>query len=407
VRTERHHSVRLRGTPIGTIHHHDNEARFEFLDSHWEAPDRGVLGMWFEDNVGKPTRSSMRLPPWFSNLLPEGLLREWIALDRGVSVSRELELLLRVGADLPGAVQVLEDAGFPGSNDPETSQSIISRPSSETETDNWRFSLAGVGLKFSMLRSGDRITLPGHHERGDWIIKMPDPLHAYVPVNEYQTMTLAKLVGIEVPPIELLSRDVIDNLPESAWIGNENTAYAIKRFDRSENGSIHIEDFNQVRGFYPDAKYQGSYETIGALAYRGTDFDSLLEFIRRLVFSFLIGNGDAHLKNWSFIYADGKHAHLSPAYDLVCTAPYAPANEVEDLALKFGGTRRFSGIRRSAFQRLAFKLGVDDAHILDTVTQTCALFVEAWRERNRDPRIKFVDSWVDDHLEDRLRQLVN
>jgi serine/threonine-protein kinase HipA len=66
-----------------------------------------VLGLLFEQDPLRTHAAALRLPPWFSNLLPEGLLREWIAADRRVSADREMELLAQVGHDLPGAVRVL------------------------------------------------------------------------------------------------------------------------------------------------------------------------------------------------------------------------------------------------------------------------------------------------------------
>ena len=67
----------------------------------------------------------------------------------------------------------------------------------------------------------------------------------------------------------------------------------------------------------------------------------LLEFIRRLVFTILIGNGDMHLKNWSFIYVDGLTPELSPAYDFVSTIPYIPDNQ---LALNLAGEKNMNAI---------------------------------------------------------------
>lgn len=116
-------------------------------------------------------------PPerWFSNLLPEGRLREWIALERGVSVQREMELLAQVGHDLPGAVRIR-----PVEPDAEADQEwdafeVSSEASAPARGDlRWRFSLAGVALKFSMLAEHDRLTLSSRGTGGDWIVKLPD-----------------------------------------------------------------------------------------------------------------------------------------------------------------------------------------------------------------------------------------
>lgn len=101
---ERWHAVYLNRQQIGDIVQRENVTRFLFSEDYWDREDRLVLGLWFENTHGDSPRSSMRLPAWFSNLLPEGRMREWIARDRNVSSQREIELLLQIGSDLPGAV---------------------------------------------------------------------------------------------------------------------------------------------------------------------------------------------------------------------------------------------------------------------------------------------------------------
>ena len=128
---------------------------------------------------------------------------------------------------------------------------------------------------------------------------------------------------------------------------------------------IHIEDMAQVRGFYPDAKYLGSFDTVAALLYRYRDIEALREFVRRLAFNIIIGNGDAHLKNWSIIYRDPRIPTLSPAYDLVATFIYRPASEgSEEMALRLGRSKRFEDMRISSFKllddRLAAKAELGD-----------------------------------------------
>lgn len=111
------------------------------------------------------------MPAWFSNLLPEGRLRELIAREQGVSTQREIDLLVRIGGDLPGAVEVIPDSGACVIEGFERASDVpvnIPEPSGRL-----RFSLAGVGLKFSMRQEGDRLVLPAHGESGDWIVKIP------------------------------------------------------------------------------------------------------------------------------------------------------------------------------------------------------------------------------------------
>ena len=246
--------------------------------------------------------AALRLPPWFSNLLPEGRLRQWVALDAGINEQREMRLLVRLGLGLPGAVIV---EPVEGEADPTWRPEQVQFPAVRRHDGQvLRFSLAGVALKFSLLQSGDRLTLPAGNQEGDWIVKMPDAVYPEVPANEFAMMSLAQRCGIDVPEIKMWHRDELPTLPEMAWPQGQEWAYAIRRFDREGNSRTHIEDLAQVRGFYPDRKYDGAFETAAALMYRGRDEVSYLEFIRRLFFSFAIGNGDMHLKNTSLIYRD-------------------------------------------------------------------------------------------------------
>lgn len=203
-------------------------------NSTWRA-DRPLLGLRFEEGLRKPYASALRLPPWFSNLLPEGPLRQWIADERGVSLDREMELLAQVGHDLPGAVQVCPTDGPDMEVDWSTrNQGRHAEGSVGTlKPVTWRFSLAGVALKFSMLAQGDRLTVPAVHDRGDWLVKFPDYRYSDVPSNEYAMMKMARAVGMDVPEVRLVHRDALEGLPARMWPNAEQWAFAVKRFDRS------------------------------------------------------------------------------------------------------------------------------------------------------------------------------
>lgn len=402
------HSVVLAGKRVGTLLQRGDVARFVFESDYWEDPERAVLGLWFENNPRQSPQAALRLPTWFSNLLPEGPLRNWIAHDRGVSVDRELQLLLQIGHDLPGAVVVSTLDDVPDADEiglpVEPSLSIGATQSP------WKFSLAGVGLKFSMLRTGDRLSIPAANELGDWIVKFPDAVYRDVPSNEYASMTLAREVGIDCPEIELIHRDELPPVPDVMWPGHENLAYSIARFDRTPNGGrIHIEDLAQVRGLYPNQKYEGSFETVGGLFYRGHDHRSLREFVRRLAFNLLIGNGDAHLKNWSLIYPDGRRPEISPAYDIVSTGGYYDAATPDDLGLKFGGSKLPSRASRSDFERLQRLLHVDAEDVLDVVDETVERFRSAWLGPTRELFPETARTWIDQNavpVADRLRRRI-
>jgi serine/threonine-protein kinase HipA len=367
----------------GTIRQLGDRTRFSLDHDYQEDPEREVLGLVFEERPTFVHVSSVRLAPWFSNLLPEGRLRDWIAEERGVSRQREMELMTQVGHDLPGAVRILPEGEMPTTVGWGSFQDTY--PQDENDyfhRQGIRFSLAGVAMKFSMIKQQDRLTLPASGQGGDWIVKLPDRNFQDVPRNEFAMMSLAKAVGIEVPDIMLVPREKVDSrLPQSVWPEREPWAYAIRRFDRDEHRNlVHIEDLAQVRNVYPDRKYDGNFETVASLIFRQRDGAALQEFARRLTFSILIGNSDAHLKNWSLIYQDPRIPTLSPAYDLVSTSAYALSERPQDMGLKFGGSRDFHSTSLSTFGRLQVRLGATGTNLVECAKTVVERTAEEWPE---------------------------
>jgi len=377
------YAVWLRDCHVGMLHQRGDHTRLVFDVTYREDPDRPVLGLHFEEQLLTPQASTLRLPPWFSNLLPEGRIRNWIAEDRGVSVDREMELLAHTGHDLPGAVRVLL---ADGPTPTETWSMPEARDDYRTlltgqHHPGWRISLAGVQLKFGVLSVNDRLTVPGFGEGSDWIVKLPDHQFENLPRNEFSMMSWAAVAGIDVPTVRLIHRDQLNGLPPNVWPGGERWAYAVKRFDRDQGRRlVHVEDLAQVRNFYPEGKYRGNFETVASLIYRNHDVAALREFARRLTFIILIGNGDAHLKNWSLIYRNPRIPTLAPAYDLVSTAIYRAYPDDEDLGLKFGGSRSFERVSLSTFQRLEERLGATDAGLVEVVKETISRTKLGWEE---------------------------
>jgi len=394
------YAVLLHGEHVGAIHRRDAFTKFVFDRDYWDRPNRAVLGRWFEDHPRKQPRATNWVPAWFSNLLPEGRLRELIAREQGVDTNREIDLLMRIGADLPGAVQVVPDPDAPVDEGFEAAAGgLVNVPKPSARL---RFSLAGMGLKFSMRQEGDRLVLPAHGEDGGWIVKTPDGNYPGLVANEAAVMWLAGEVGIEVPEVHVRHRNQVDELGEGAWPSDEDEAYVVRRFDRTAEGRVHIEDFAQVLGRFGlgEGKYRSTVEAVAAIAYRGRDHASLREMVRRTVFNLFVGNGDAHLKNWSLIYPDRKIARLSPAYDLVCTAVYP---HQADLGLPFFGTARLSEISRDHFARLQAALNVDD--VLDVVDEMIERFCQAWAVGAAEGLPAPVATWIAEHLERTCQQL--
>jgi serine/threonine-protein kinase HipA len=197
-------------------------------------------------------------------------------------------------------------------------------------SDQLRFSLAGVQLKFSAVENGEnRFTLPFRGMGGRWILKFGSEKYPRLPENEHATMTWAAAVGLNIPEQRLVPARSIEGLDPRFYELGEHV-YVIERYDRLRDGRrVHQEDLAQVRGIPPDGKYFGwSLEGIARLVGDLCGNADLDEYLRRMMFLILSGNTDAHLKNWSLIYPDGRSARLSPAYDFVCVRQYLPTNQL-------------------------------------------------------------------------------
>ena len=254
--------VLLYGEPIGTLTRVAGDRNFfAFNEAYIENAARPVLGLAFKDQFGElitdHRTTQTRLLPFFSNLLPEGRLRDYLAERAGVNPEREFFLLWVLGRDLPGAVTVRPADGeaWP----PDAGKALSEEEQAAREARAMRFSLAGVQLKFSALTDATGgLTIPASGMGGSWIIKLPSEKFDGVPENEFSMMTLARLVGMNVPAVELVDTAAIDGLPREV-AGLSGQSLAIERFDRlSDGGAVHIEDFAQIFGIYPAGQIQES-----------------------------------------------------------------------------------------------------------------------------------------------------
>jgi serine/threonine-protein kinase HipA len=369
--------VRLGEVLVGVLTHLGNEASIFTFDQTYigAGNERPTLSLGFKAADGglvEQTRpTSVRLTPFFSNLLPEAHLREYLAARGGIHPDREFFIIWLLGADLPGAIVVRSADGTTPLTDEET-------PARAREDEvPLRFSLAGVQLKFSALMETPKgLTLPVEGVGGDWIVKLPSPRFDAVPENEYAMMTLAKAVGLDVPEVRLVPTEDINGLPRDLPEAF-GRSLAVRRFDRPHPGErVHIEDFAQVFGVYPENKYKkASYGSIARVLWLEAGEEAVTEYTRRLAFNALIGNADAHLKDWSLIYPNRRTPQLAPAYDLVATVPYIPADR---LALSLGDTKEFADIDLDRFGRFAEKAGLPTRIVLQTARETAERLRDLW-----------------------------
>lgn len=370
--------VRLGETLVGTLTNLPNDQNLFVFDSAYVSDEnRPVLSLSFYDAYRNPITNvrpvTRRLPPFFSNLLPEGALRQFIAERGEVNAQREFFLLWLLGNDLPGAVTVRDAEGRP--LPPSEKNPTVAR--ARAGRDVLRFSLAGVQLKLSAIGNPHRqLSIPASSVGGHWIVKLPSPAYPGLPENEFSMMEFARAVGIHVPEIGLIPLDKIPGIPEP-WQKLKGNAYYIRRFDRGPHGKrIHIEDFNQLYGQFPEAKYKNySYTNMANDLWRLTDETQFAEFIRRLIFNVAIGNNDMHLKNWSLIYPDGHTPLLAPAYDFVSTARYIADDR---LALSIAKEKSPTELSMELLERFARKAQVPSKLVLDIARETADTMMSLW-----------------------------
>lgn len=171
---------------------------------------------------------------------------------------------------------------------------------------------------------------------GLYLLKPQLQAFEQVPENEDLTMRLAEMAGIDVPLHGLI------------YAGDDSMLSFVRRFDRTgKAGRVHVEDFCQVAGVRPDRKYGYPLEEVARLLESYTTFPMVEKWklFRRVLFCWLVGNEEMHLRDLSLIHRENK-IELSPAYDLVNTAIVRP-NPDGELALSLQGER--TGFSRTLF----------------------------------------------------------
>ena len=183
--------------------------------------------------------------------------------------------------------------------------------------------------------------------RGGYILKPASPHYPELPEVEDLTMHLAKIAKIKVVPHSLIR------------LTSGNLAYITKRIDRKEKEKLHMEDMCQLTERLTEDKYRGSHEQVAKaiLKYAANPGLDLVNFFELVLFSFLTGNADMHLKNFSLIHQADIGPIFSPAYDLVATALVNP-NDDDDLALTLNGRKK--KINRNDFISAFTTLGLDE-----------------------------------------------
>lgn len=322
------------------------------------------------------------LPPFFSGLLPEGRRLTAIRQATKTSADDELSLLLTVGADTVGDVQVL-----PEGTETTTPHNPATQPAQDLAESDFRelfaravgpelddrVAIAGAQDKVS----GRMISLPLAYQDGAWILKFDPPEFPHLVANEAFFLNAARKSGLRTTEAEI----VHDRRGQPGLL--------VRRFDREVRGdqtvSFAQEDACQVLGRYPADKYRLTTDEViqGLAARTGAPIVAARTLLQQFAFAYLTCNGDAHGKNFSILH-NGREWGVAPAYDLPSTFPYGDVT----MALALGGKER-EDIERADFVALGERCGVPakaTARVLNELVAAAPAWLEGLSELPFDQR---------------------
>ena len=250
-------------------------------------------------------------------------------------------------------------------------------------------SVTGVQPKISLEseranRQGERFMVVGMW--GNFILKPPIEKYPEMPEIEDLTMHLAGLLRIKTAEHSLVR------------LASGEVAYITKRFDRISKGKLPLEDMAQLTGTLTENKYRGSMEKIGKVIREYSDYPGvdLLTFYELTLFSFITGNADMHLKNFSLLTTAENEVMLAPGYDLLSTKLLIP-EDTEELALPMNGKK--SRFRKADFNALAEKLEINTVSIQNVHKKFLA---------NESAMLAFIDeSFLSDGLKSGYKEMIS
>lgn len=334
------------------------------------------------------TTTAGAVPPFFAGLLPEGVRLGVVTTSTKTSPDDHLTLLLAIGADTIGNVRVLPAGAEPPLPapmfEPERDRdfrAVYARLTGSVDADP--VGIAGVQPKVSAAM----MSAPTRTRSGPAILKLNPDGYPLLIENESFFMRMADACGLRVAQTELLHD------------ANGRSALLVKRFDRVGSTRVAQEDACQVAAIYPASKYRITTEqAVSALAGAcarggGSKPAAVLELLRTVVFSWIIGNGDLHGKNLSIYNSDGTW-QPTPAYDLLCTQPYTGWRD--PMALNLYG--RANRLRRGDFVDAGERLGLR-ARAVERMIDATVAACEEWPDRCGE--IGF-----DDRRSDRLARML-
>lgn len=381
--------------PVGTLGLIEGQLSFRYSPDWLSRPDAVPLSNSLP--LQAEPFDDRRTRPFFAGLLPEGRLRRLIAQQFQVSSQNDFALLDHIGGECAGAVTLLapgQALSGPGPghdvhwlSDEEIVAILDELPHRPmlAGKDGLRLSLAGAQDKLPVVFDGVRMGLPCHGTPSSHILK--PAIHALEDTVTNEGFCLALAEAMQLKP----ARSQVHSVLGRQFL-------LVERYDRVADAQghrqrLHQEDFCQALGVVPEMKYQNE---------GGPDLAQCFDLVRRVtrpsapqilrlldyvIFNALIGNHDAHAKNFSLLYT-GKSAVLAPFYDTLSTAVYPTLTP--RMAMKIGSKYKFSEVQARHWDQFAEAVGLGKAQARKRILALAESLPSTARELQSDPERGFV-----------------
>jgi len=361
--------VHLSGRRVGGVERRGPDRyRFQYATDVVERHETGSLLLSASLPVRKEAFSPSESRPFFEGLLPEGAVRATIARSLGLSEGNGFGLMAELGAECAGAVVIVpvgEEPPEPGEgsirwlDDAALAGAVAElprHPLGVSAGDEIRLSLGGVQQKLVLTRApSGRLGQPLGGAPSTHILKPEHESYEQLVANEAFCLRVARCARLRVAAAQIVD---VDGQP----------CLLVERFDRTLDGGgrivrLHQEDACQALGRLPTQKYEaeggpGFAELVQLLRDVGGPATArgITELLDAAVVNLLLGNSDAHAKNFALLYDEAEGVQLSPLYDLVSTNVYDGLTR--RLAMSIGGVYEPDEVDAAAFARLAAEAGV-------------------------------------------------
>lgn len=379
--------------PVGHIVGQDyTDAKFQYEKSYMDAPYGRPI------SVSLPFQteefSALQTKNFFEGLLPEGFSRRAVANWAKVDENDYLSILAELGRECLGAIMVVEGKPDARGHYEKLEIDQVKELAAEGATRSTRIlmdthlSLTGASGKVGLYYDSnhDAWYLPKGNAPSTHIVKQSHVRLNQIVLNEQLCILTAKKLGIDVPD------SFIINLGKGK---DEDILYATKRFDRVFSNDktidgmraplrLHQEDFSQALGIASADKYErepsGYLEKMFHLvaSYSSNPLEDQVKLLERIVFCYLIGNTDCHIKNYSLLYSkDLREIRLAPAYDIVSTRVY---QMTKDMSFYIGGELNIDKITRKNFEAAAKEIKIGQRIAMNVFDSLAERFEESLKE---------------------------